>query len=97
MSGFAVVLSRDGSPADEAAVRRVLARLAHRGPDGERTAVSGAAAIGHRHFWTTPEEIGERQPLADPAGRLVIAADGRVDNRHDLTRALGMQVPRITT
>jgi asparagine synthase (glutamine-hydrolysing) len=90
MSGIAVVVRRAGEPADRAALGRVLARLSHRGPDGECTAVAGEAALGHRHFRTTPEEAGEAQPLADRAGRLLIACDGRVDNRNELLPALGV-------
>jgi asparagine synthase (glutamine-hydrolysing) len=90
MSGIAVLLRRDGAPADGADVRRMLARLAHRGPDGERVVVAGPLALAHGHFRTTPEETGEEQPIADRSGRYLLAMDGRVDNRDELSRALGL-------
>ena len=88
MSGIALLLRHDGAPAEEAAVRGMLARLRHRGEDGERLVAAGSCTLGHRHFWATPEEVGERQPLADPSGRFWIACDGRVDNRDELLAAL---------
>lgn len=90
MSGIAAVLRRDGAPADEAVLRRVLDRLAHRGPDGERVAAAGPLALGHRHFWTTPEDVGEQQPVSDTSGRWLAAVDGRVDNRDEVIRGLSL-------
>lgn len=72
----------------------MLAALAHRGPDGERVERLGAWALGHRHFWTTPEEVGERQPLAAGRGEdgdlVHLAFDGRLDNRAELLAALDL-------
>jgi asparagine synthase (glutamine-hydrolysing) len=90
VSGIAAVLRRDGAPADEAVLRRVLDRLAHRGPDGERVAAAGPLALGHRHFWTTPEDVGEQQPISDTSGRWLAAVDGRVDNRGEVISALSL-------
>jgi asparagine synthase (glutamine-hydrolysing) len=90
VSGIAVLFQRDGAPADAAVVRRMLGRLAHRGPDGERVVALGPIALGHRRFWTTPEEVGEEQPLADPSGRYEIVLDGVVDNRDELGAWLGL-------
>ncbi len=44
--------------------------------------------IGHLHFWTTPEEIGECQPIQDRRGRFTLALDGRLDNRSELIKLL---------
>ena len=44
--------------------------------------------IGHLHFWTTPEEIGERQPIQDRRGQFTLALDGRLDNRSELIKLL---------
>jgi asparagine synthase (glutamine-hydrolysing) len=64
----------------------MLDRLAHRGADGRRLVVDDCVAMGCHQFWTTPEEVGEEQPVAS-AGRMV-AFDGRLDNRDDLLGAL---------
>jgi asparagine synthase (glutamine-hydrolysing) len=90
VSGIAVLFQRDGAPADAAIVRRMLGRLAHRGPDGERVVALGPVCLGHRHFWTTPEEVGEEQPLTDPSGRYEIVLDGVVDNRDEVGAWLGL-------
>ncbi len=58
--------------------------------DGDTVRSWGWAALGCRAFWSTPEESGERQPLADPAGRHALLFDGRLDNREDLVRELGL-------
>ncbi len=81
MSGFAVIFNRDGSPVPPDSLDAILARLAHRGPDGREVWQAGNVAMGHLHFWTTPEDVGSHQPLSDPSGRFVIAFDGRLDNR----------------
>ena len=93
MSGIAAILRLDGAPADVAEIRRVLDRLVHRGGDGEAVVVAGPLALGHRRFWTTPEEVGEEQPIADPGGRYLLALDGRVDNRDELLAALAVATP----
>ena len=89
MSGFALVFHRDGSPAGRAVLGSMMAALAHRGPDGADVADFGFAALGHQHSWTTPEEEGERQPLAGPQTPFAVALDGRIDNRPELLAALG--------
>ncbi len=65
-------------------------RLSHRGPDGSDASVTGRAALGHWHFWTTPEEVGERQPLQLPGTPFRITFDGRLDNRPELFSGLGL-------
>lgn len=84
MSGIVLVV--DGVGPEPAAVERVLQALAHRGPDGSDEVLLPWATLGHRRFRTTPEEVGERQPLR--SGVLHLALDGRIDNRADIAAAL---------
>ena len=91
MSAFAGCWSLDGRPADPAVLDAMSAALAHRGPDGAGHLVAGAFAVACRQLWVTPEEVGEAQPLAGPDG-LVLAFDGRLDNRAELLPRL--RVPR---
>jgi asparagine synthase (glutamine-hydrolysing) len=58
--------------------------LNHRGPDGSDTYQTDNVAMGHWHFWTTPEEVGEKQPLKLPGLPFRIVLDGRLDNRTEL-------------
>ena len=90
MSAIAGVLQLDGSAAEPRVIQAMVARIAHRGPDGSGTLVDGPAALGHLLLQVTPESIGERQPLASPGAGTVIAFDGRIDNREDLWEALSV-------
>jgi asparagine synthase (glutamine-hydrolysing) len=88
MGGFAVIYNLDGRPADHEIFARMLAAIAHRGPDGCGRWIEGPVAMGYQMFHTTPEAVHETQPLSDPGGRYRMVFDGRVDNRQELTRTL---------
>ena len=92
MSAIAAIYHRDRSRVDDAEVRKVMRSLAHRGPDGQRVARVSFATLGHQHHWTTPEEVGERQPVLARNGRCQLSFDGRLDNRAELRRQLGDEV-----
>ncbi len=88
MSGFGLIFHRRREPIDPAVAGRLMGALAHRGPDGCHLYHGPAISMGYQHFWTTPEAIGERQPLtAPPDFHLVFS--GRLDNRQDLLQTLG--------
>ena len=84
VSGFCLIFNRDGAPVDGDIVQSMMSRLEHRGPDGRRTVMLGHIGLGHQHFWTTPEDVGERQPLSGTDGRAHVLFDGRLDNRSEL-------------
>ena len=88
MSGIVAIYNRDGHPADPAVLDRMLASAPYRGRDGFGRYISGAIALGHAMLHTTPESLHETQPLADETGAIVLAFDGRVDNRVELRVAL---------
>ena len=88
MSGIAGILRLDGVPAGRPDVERMLARLAHRGPDGTGLWHAGPCSLGHVMLHTTPESLRERLPLASADGSLVLTADARIDNRTDLCSVL---------
>lgn len=90
MSAFAVLYDRLGSPLEPGLLERVMERLSHRGPDGQDVFVSGPLAMGHWHFWTTPEEVDEHQPLKVDGLPFRLVFDGRLDNRADLFAALSI-------
>jgi asparagine synthase (glutamine-hydrolysing) len=62
--------------------------MAARGPDGCDQIVRGWVGVAHQHFWTTPEELGERQPLSASRDRVLLGFDGRLDNRQELLAEL---------
>ncbi|MFH1084895.1 MAG: asparagine synthase-related protein, partial [Chloroflexota bacterium] len=90
MSGLLALWNRDGAPVEEGLFSRMRARLDHRGRDGADARLLGSVALAHQHFWTTPEEVGERQPLSDGQAQVHLAYDGRLDNRAELLAALGL-------
>lgn len=57
--------------------------------DGDTVRSWGWVALGCRAFWSSPEEAGESQPLADPSGRFALLFDGRLDNREELGAGAG--------
>lgn len=86
MSAIAGVIHFNGRPAECAALQRMMATLAHRGPDGRGTWVDGSVTLGQLMLWTTPESTIERLPYEDRESGLVITADARIDNRDELLR-----------
>ncbi|MGH7914669.1 MAG: asparagine synthase-related protein [Candidatus Binataceae bacterium] len=96
MSGIAAVYNLDGRPADRSLISAMLAAAAYRGPDGLNSWIDGPVALGHAMLRTTPEALDESQPLVDEGSGLVLAMDGRVDNRDELKELLERQGLRLT-
>ncbi|MDD2921321.1 MAG: asparagine synthase-related protein [Anaerolineales bacterium] len=89
MSAFAVIY--DANPLENpGALHRIMERLNHRGPDGSSFVFAKNVAMGHWRFWTTPEEVGERQPLELRGLPFKIVLDGRIDNREELFAKLNL-------
>jgi asparagine synthase (glutamine-hydrolysing) len=89
MSGISGVWNLDGAPVDADVLSRMDSALAHRAPGGGGMRIEGAVGFAHRGVAVTTEEIGERQPLAGANG-VMLAWDGRLDNRSELLRPLGL-------
>jgi asparagine synthase (glutamine-hydrolysing) len=89
MSGFAVVVHLDGSPASLDELEPMVRQASHRGPHGSSLHVQGAIGFAHLALWTQPDAKHQPQPLVVDDGRLVLVADARVDNRDELLHALG--------
>jgi asparagine synthase (glutamine-hydrolysing) len=90
MSAVVGIYHPDGRPADRVDLERMLASLAHRGPDGMGAWCEGPVGLGQLLLRTTPEALHEELPLANARGDLVIAADARLDNRQELLATLAM-------
>ena len=86
MSGIVGLWNLDGRPVEETLLVRLGERLAHRGQDAGLW-VDGPVGLACRLFRLTPESAREAQPLAHPAGP-VLVFDGRLDNREELVRLL---------
>ncbi len=62
--------------------------------DGQDFWLKNNVALGHQHFWITPEEQNQPQPRLDKESGCVITCAARLDNRPELMHALGLdQVP----
>lgn len=101
MCGFAGFIARD---ADAAALPRMLAAIAHRGPDGEGAWQSrwdgdrGAwqVVLGHRRL-AIVDLAGGVQPMANEDGRVVIVYNGELYNDAPLRAALEQRGHRYRT
>jgi asparagine synthase (glutamine-hydrolysing) len=85
--GFGVELRRDAAP-DRAALERMHAALAPRGPDGDGIWLDGRAGMVHRRLAIIDlSELGA-QPMRDEALGLAIVFNGCIYNHHELRAEL---------
>ena len=73
--------------ADAAALAPMLARIAHRGPDGQGTFVEGPAALGHCRLAIIDLQ-GGAQPLYSEDKNFVVVFNGEIYNYRELTAEL---------
>jgi len=92
MSAIAGLWRLDGRPDAAAGCARMLASQEIYGPHDGKYWSEGSIAMGRRLFRTLPEDAYDRQPLHSVDGRLVLVADVRLDNREELSSALGLAV-----
>jgi len=90
MSGIFGIYHRDGHLVNDETLNSMSLSMTHRGPDGSDIWHDGTIGIGHRMFHTTPESQDEKLPYVDGEAGLVITADARIDNRHELASRTGM-------
>jgi len=85
--GFGVELRRDAAP-DRAALERMHAALAPRGPDGDGIWLDGRAGMVHRRLAIIDlSELGA-QPMRDEELGLAIVFNGCIYNHHELRAEL---------
>jgi asparagine synthase (glutamine-hydrolysing) len=90
VSAIAGLWRFDGQPSVDTDCVRMRRALEIYGPHDGRTWSEGALAMGRRLYRILPEDAHDRQPLSSRDGRLTLVADVRLDNRDELTRALGL-------
>ena len=97
MCGIVAIRSTQG-PIPEEALRRATTALRHRGPDGERTWVSGSGAVGLGHTrLAIIDPIGGVQPIASEDGRRWIVANGEFYGFEAIRRSLEGRGHRFRT
>lgn len=88
MSGIAGIVHLGGAPVGATHLAAMLEAMADRGPDGSGQQVLGSVGLGHCLFSTTPESVGEQQPVGDEESGCWLVGDLRIDNREELLDAL---------
>ena len=81
----------DGKPVDSLELDRIVPALKPYGPHAQGIFCQKNVGIIYRAFHTTKEATLEHQPYVSVSG-VVIAWDGRLDNRSDLVRELGTEL-----
>jgi len=81
---------------DPAALRRMLAALRHRGPDGERIEILGPAGLGHSRLSVIDLE-GGAQPMFNEDRSIAVVFNGEIYNFRDLRRRLAEGGHRLAT
>lgn len=90
MGAIAGVVHFDGSqPASREQAAAMLRPLRQRSPDGQTAVSLGSASFAKGLAITTHEATLDRQPWTDATARYLVVADTRLDNRPELSVALG--------
>ena len=89
MCGIAGIIQLDPRrPVEEARLRRMLAVLRHRGPDGEGFHLDGSVGLGHRRL-AIIDPAGGGQPMASENESIWIVCNGEIYNHPELRPELG--------
>jgi len=88
MTALGGVWRFDGRPDAADSCARVLSAQSIYGPDAVDTWSAGTVALGRRLNRVLPEDAFDRQPLVGGAGRFVLIANIRLDNRDELAKTL---------
>ena len=88
MCGICGELRFDGAPPDMAALARMSAPLARRGPDDAGTYQDGPLAFGHRRLSIIDLSAHAHQPMVDAALKLSLVVNGTLHNYRELRAEL---------
>jgi asparagine synthase (glutamine-hydrolysing) len=92
MSAIGAIINFNSRPGDLILLTDLWEKLADRGPDGGNLIVDGPVGICYRAFHTNPQSRLENQPFISQNG-MVLALDGRIDNRDQLISDLRDELP----
>ena len=88
MCGIAGLVSlKDGHDITEK-IRKMVAAIPHRGPDGEGVLVHENVALGHRRLAIIDLTEDAAQPMSSPSGELVLSFNGEIYNYVELRAEL---------
>ena len=92
MCGIAGIVGR---PGQHESVARMIASIAHRGPDGQSVIAAEDHALGHARLAIIDLESGQ-QPMASRSGRWLIVFNGEIYNYRELRSALAGRYEFVT-
>jgi asparagine synthase (glutamine-hydrolysing) len=69
---------------------KMVASLAHRGPDADGTFIQDRFGLGHRRLSILDLSSAAQQPMTSACGRYVISYNGEVYNYRELSEELGL-------
>lgn len=84
MCGFAGILRLDGAPVDRAALLRMAAAVAHRGPDGRGLLLDGPLGMAHHRLAIRRPGPEGDQPMRGAGGATALVWNGEITNEADL-------------
>ena len=84
MCGIAGIITKNGAPPDEGALRRMTDILAHRGPDGDGVWTVSGVGFGHRRLAIIDLSDRASQPMLSSDGKYAITYNGEIYNYRDL-------------
>ena len=87
MCGICGVVGFETKETAEAAVRRMMAAMRHRGPDDEGLHVGSSVAIGMRRL-SIIDLAGGHQPVFNEDGTIAVVCNGEIYNFRELRRQL---------
>lgn len=96
MCGIFGIVFRQG-PVDPALLDRATDAVAHRGPDGRGTWISGAVGLGHRRLSILDLSEAGRQPMRHAEAPLTIVYNGEIYNYLELRAELAALGHRFRT
>jgi asparagine synthase (glutamine-hydrolysing) len=88
MCGIAGEFRFDNKPPDAAAMARMLAKLARRGPDAEGQHADGPVRLGHRRLAIIDLSPRSAQPMVDAASGTALVFNGTIYNYPELRAEL---------
>jgi len=97
MTALAGMWRFDGRPDAAESCARMLAAQKVYGPHHATQWSDGSVALGRRLTRVLPEDVYDCQEHIGGQGRYVLVADVRLDNRDELTEALGIPAPQART
>ena len=97
MSAIYGLVQPDGPAVQAADLGGMAAAVADLGPHDGGAWADGPVGLGWRLMRVTPQDLLERQPLADPAAPWTLVADARLDNRAALAHDLAIPAAVLAT